>query len=71
MQAGRPAVDWTERPNHLAGGLGAALTAEFTRRGWVRRQEGSRIVTVTPAGYAGLDAWLGIDFGRLKADAAG
>ena len=62
----RPCLDWTERRHHLAGGLGAALSAEAARRGWVRRQEGSRIVTVTPAGHAGLDAWLGIDLGRLK-----
>ena len=66
----RPCMDWTERRHHLAGGLGAALTAEFMRRGWLRRHEASRIVTVTPAGYAGLDAWLGIDFGQLKAAAA-
>jgi DNA-binding transcriptional ArsR family regulator len=66
----RPCMDWTERRHHLAGGLGAALSAEFARRGWVRRQEGSRIVTVTPGGYAGLDAWLGTDLGRLRGDSA-
>jgi len=66
----RPCMDWTERRHHLAGGLGAAITTELTRRGWVRRQDGSRIVTVTAAGCAGLDAWLGIDLGRLRADAA-
>ena len=66
----RPCMDWTERRHHLAGGLGAALSAEFARRGWVRRQEGSRIVTVTPGGYAGLDAWLGTDLGGLRGDPA-
>ena len=66
----RPCMDWTEQRHHLAGGLGAAVTTEFTRRDWVRRYDGSRIVTVTPAGCAGLDAWLGIDLGRLRADAA-
>jgi DNA-binding transcriptional ArsR family regulator len=66
----RPCMDWTERRHHLAGGLGAALTAELARRGWVRRQEGSRIVTLTPDGHAGLDAWLGLDLGRLRADVA-
>ncbi len=66
----RPCMDWTERRHHLAGGLGAAVTTEFTRRGWVRRHDGSRIVTVTPAGCTGLDGWLGIDLGRLRADAA-
>jgi DNA-binding transcriptional ArsR family regulator len=66
----RPCMDWTERRYHLAGGLGAAVATELTRRGWVRRQDGSRIVTVTPAGYTGLEAWLGVNLGRLRADAA-
>jgi hypothetical protein len=66
----RPCLDWTERRHHLAGSLGAALSAEFGRRGWVRRQEGSRIVKVTPDGYDGLDAWLGTDLGRLRGDPA-
>jgi DNA-binding transcriptional ArsR family regulator len=66
----RPCLDWTERRHHLAGGLGVAITTELTRRGWVRRQDGSRIVTVTPAGHAGLQKWLGVDLGRVRADAA-
>lgn len=66
----RPCMDWTERRHHLAGGLGAALGAEFVRRGWVRRAEGSRIVTVTPAGQAGLGEWLGLDLDGLRAGVA-
>jgi DNA-binding transcriptional ArsR family regulator len=66
----RPCLDWTERRHHLAGGLGAALTAEFARRDWVSRSDGSRIVTVTPAGCAGLDEWLGLDLGQLRTAAA-
>src|SRR5215469_793241 len=66
----RPCMDWTERRPHLAGGIGAALTGELTRRGWIIRQDGSRIVTISPAGYAGLDSWLGIDFGQLRASVA-
>ncbi len=66
----RPCMDWTERRHHLAGGLGAAVTTELTRRGWVLRQDGSRIVTVTPAGHAGLAEWLDVDLGRVRADAA-
>jgi hypothetical protein len=46
------------------------VTTELTARDWVRRQDGSRTLTVTPAGYAGFEAWLGVDFGRLRADAA-
>jgi hypothetical protein len=56
------------------GGLASAhlkkLTAELTRRGWARRLDGSRIVTVAPDGAAGLDAWLGLDLDRLRTDAA-
>jgi DNA-binding transcriptional ArsR family regulator len=66
----RPCMDWTERRHHLAGGLGAALTAEFARRDWVRRSDGSRVMTVTPAGCAGLDEWLGLDLGQLRTAAA-
>jgi DNA-binding transcriptional ArsR family regulator len=66
----RPCLDWTERRNHLAGGLGAALTTEFARREWVRRADDSRIVTVTPAGSAGLEEWLGLDLGQLRVAAA-
>jgi DNA-binding transcriptional ArsR family regulator len=66
----RPCMDWTERRHHLAGGLGAAVAAELTRRDWMRGQDGSRIVTVTPAGHAGLEMWLGLDLGRLRVDAA-
>ena len=67
----RPCADWTERGRqHLAGALGAAVAAELIRRDWVRRHDGSRIVTVTPAGLAGLDDWLGIDLGQLRAAAA-
>jgi hypothetical protein len=66
----RPCMDWTERRHHLAGGLGAAVAAELGRRGWTRRVEGSRIVTVTPDGCAGLAAWLGLDLARLRSDAA-
>jgi DNA-binding transcriptional ArsR family regulator len=66
----RPCLDWTERRHHLAGGLGAAVSAELCRREWVRRVEGTRIVLVTPAGTTGLSSWLGLDLGQLRADAA-
>ncbi len=63
----RGCMDWTERRHHLAGSLGAALTAELLRRDWMRGREASRIVTVTPAGRAGLRDWLGLDLGQLAA----
>jgi DNA-binding transcriptional ArsR family regulator len=66
----RPCMDWTERRHHLAGGLGAALAAQLAGRGWTRRLDSSRIVSVTPDGFSGLDAWLGLDLRRLRSDAA-
>jgi DNA-binding transcriptional ArsR family regulator len=62
----RPCLDWSERRHHLAGSLGAALTSELVRRDWLRPREGSRIVTVTAAGSAGLRDWLGIDVNDLR-----
>jgi DNA-binding transcriptional ArsR family regulator len=56
----RACLDWSERRHHLAGSLGAALSAEFVRRGWVETREASRVVTVSPAGRAALDERFGI-----------
>jgi DNA-binding transcriptional ArsR family regulator len=47
----RPCLDWSERRPHLAGALGAALCAHSFARGWIRRVDGSRAVTITPDGY--------------------
>jgi DNA-binding transcriptional ArsR family regulator len=50
----RACPDWSEGRHHLAGSLGAALSAELVRRGWVETREASRAVSVTPAGRAAL-----------------
>jgi DNA-binding transcriptional ArsR family regulator len=62
----RPCMDWSERRYHLAGSLGAALTAALVARRWVVTREASRIVTVTKAGQGGLRDWLGIDLAELR-----
>jgi hypothetical protein len=59
-------MDWSERRYHLAGSLGAALTAALVTRRWVVTREASRIVTVTKAGQGGLRDWLGIDLAELR-----
>lgn len=46
----RPCLDWTERRDHLAGGLGDALCAQLIDRGWIRKRAGTRAVTLTEAG---------------------
>jgi DNA-binding transcriptional ArsR family regulator len=63
----RECLDWTEHRHHLAGSLAAGLAAEMRRRDWLRHREGSRIVTVTATGQAGLRDWLGIDLGQIRA----
>lgn len=56
----RPCLDWSERHNHLAGALGAAITARLFERGWLRRLSGSRAVQLTGEGQAGLQRELGL-----------
>ncbi|GAB1332246.1 metalloregulator ArsR/SmtB family transcription factor [Streptomyces sennicomposti] len=56
----RYCVDWSEHRHHLAGGLGAKLTARLFELGWVRRGASPRVVHVTDAGTEGLKASLGL-----------
>jgi DNA-binding transcriptional ArsR family regulator len=47
-------LDATHRAPHLAGALGDALAAALFDRGWIRREEGSRVVALTGRGTTGL-----------------
>lgn len=63
LEAGRrpmmlACLDWTERREHLAGALGAALTTIALERVWVRRLPGSRGLGLTPHGRAAFKAEL-------------
>jgi len=58
----RPCLDWSERRPHLAGVVGAALYKGCVAQGWLRPVEGSRAVTVTRAGEAGLVRAFGLSF---------
>lgn len=46
----RPCLDWSERRDHLAGALGAALLQDLLRRGHARRVPGSRALRLDRAG---------------------
>ncbi len=50
----RACLDWSERRNHLAGSLGAALLTRFQDNDWLRREADSRIVHISPKGEAEL-----------------
>jgi len=55
----RTCLDWSERRDHLAGALGAALLDRFEALGWGRRVPASRVFAFSAAGEAALLAWLG------------
>lgn len=46
----RPCLDWSERRQHLAGRLGAAICAHSFARHWVRRRAETRTLEITPEG---------------------
>ena len=66
----RACTDWSEGRPHLAGSLGAALTAELVRRDWVATREASRVATVTAAGAAALEERFGVTAASLERQAA-
>jgi DNA-binding transcriptional ArsR family regulator len=61
----RYCVDWSEQRHHLAGSLGAAMTARMLELGWLRRAQRSRAVHVTDQGYEGLRDQFGLDVERM------
>ncbi len=52
----RACLDWSERRDHLAGALGAALLQLALDRGWIKRERDSRAVSFTPSGLAAWNA---------------
>ena len=65
----RPCMDWSERKYHLAGSLGAALSAAMLSRKWIITREASRVVSVSEAGLTGVRDWVGVDLHSLRAAA--
>ena len=56
----RGCLDWSERELHVAGGLGAAITARVFELGWIRRRDRNRSVELTNEGRARMSD-LGIE----------
>ena len=52
----RACLDWSERRDHLAGALGAALLQLALDSDWIKRERDSRAVTFTPGGLAAWNA---------------
>jgi DNA-binding transcriptional ArsR family regulator len=50
----RVCIDWTERREHLAGTLGAAVCTALLEAGWVARTPAGRALAVTPRGESEL-----------------
>ncbi len=51
----RGCIDWSERRTHLAGALGAALLGRWLDLRYVRREIGTRAITITRLGEAFFD----------------
>jgi DNA-binding transcriptional ArsR family regulator len=66
----RACLDWSEKDHHLAGSLGAALTNELFRLGWLEGREASRIVMVSEVGREGLRDAFGLEPESLELTAA-
>ena len=67
----RGCLDWSERELHVAGALGAALTARLFELDSIKRREGSRAVAVTDSGADLLRSQLGVDVDGLQVGGTG
>ena len=56
----RPCLDWSERRSHVAGRLGAAISAHYFEKGFVRRIRESRALDITPMGRRALRDMFGV-----------
>jgi DNA-binding transcriptional ArsR family regulator len=61
----RPCLDWTERRDHLAGALGAALLVSFRTHKWVTPRNTTRALRVTTAGRQAFATHFDIDVSVL------
>jgi len=59
----RPCLDWSERRDHLAGAVGAAIARTALERRWLVRMDGTRALRLTLRGREGLYRALGVEIG--------
>lgn len=57
----RPCADWTERRDHMAGAVGAAVVDVFLRRRWITRLPETRAVRLTLRGRDALYRLLDLE----------
>jgi DNA-binding transcriptional ArsR family regulator len=60
-QLTRPCFDWSERRDHLAGAVGAALVTTMLARNWLTRLKDTRAVRLTQRGREGLYRTLALN----------
>ncbi|HLM85388.1 MAG TPA: winged helix-turn-helix domain-containing protein [Solirubrobacteraceae bacterium] len=61
----RACLDWTERRDHLAGALGAALLASFRAHNWLAPRNAPRALRLTTSGRRALATHFDIDVSAL------
>lgn len=54
----RSCLDWSERRNHLAGSLGSALLDMILKRGWAKREAGTRALAFPNGGRRRFDTFI-------------
>ncbi|MFC7396545.1 ArsR/SmtB family transcription factor [Chelatococcus sp. GCM10030263] len=65
----RPCLDWSERRDHLAGAVGAALCDHCLAQGWTLRERDTRALQVTESGRDAFRDLFGIDVEAFAAPA--
>jgi DNA-binding transcriptional ArsR family regulator len=60
----RPCMDWTERRLHIGGAIGAAICSHSFNKGWIRRMDNSRAVSITPSGLRLFREQFGAQIGQ-------
>ncbi|HTD05334.1 helix-turn-helix transcriptional regulator [Undibacterium sp.] len=58
-----PCMDWSERQDHMAGSLGAAIASRMMELGWLERSKHTRAVSITAAGQRGLAEYFDLQLG--------